>query len=558
MNPEGNNILDVSVDDNCVQDHEIQFPWGALTTDFLEERTGWMVISGEYLRYSFKEIRESDDDPIFLQGWKVAEKFHALMRNYGRLFAVSIRWSNHLIPINVVALENLYVLEEFPHNIKTGDGLAYLISKRHFDVYRDNAKEMPAPGEIDVGKRLLFLCLISRGQFPDLTLLQFANWSAEQVLDQISWWEERERTVGTSRVSAIDAGMEHGILDDSVVEVSPNYSLTPEGAVGGAGISVGCQDQAVVMWEKSEVGEPVKRNHGGDKESGDGGSPVLAEPVRNDMDEVLRTRKKRKSVKRMRKFKGKRGIKRRRMSKITSPPELTSTQKRGVMKTLLEEFVPGLSDELIAYNQDLGLGIGTRNEEMERKLREHQRYGPPPGELSLSPSDIRDILSLDASGNSSKGENVSEDATMWSSTVQSFYSPRAELSGLLASSPMVGSGSGERDKNWREISRSEASSMMSFSGSPFLADKGQGSRVISVSSSATSRVEQGSMSAPPSLMNIPIMNMRGLWGGHFGNYVDDECFANREERGEEEGEVNGNDDDVTYGPGQAEEGNNQA
>ena len=99
MNPNEENVLDVSVEDNTLSDQELQFPWEAVTTDFLEERTGWMIISGEFLRYSFKEIRMSDEDPIYLQGWKVTEKFHALMRDYGRLFATIVRWSNHSIPL---------------------------------------------------------------------------------------------------------------------------------------------------------------------------------------------------------------------------------------------------------------------------------------------------------------------------------------------------------------------------------------------------------------------------------------------------------------------------
>ena len=242
------------VQDNCLTDEEVFFDWEKLNTRFLHPRTGWMVVSGEFLRFSVPESRIYEKQVISLQGWKVSSTFHALLREYGLLFKVDIAWGDETIPLRVVSIANNYYVEEFPFAVDTGDGLGFLISSKFFETFRDNAKEEVGRGQVEISRRLLFLCMISRSQHPDLTVEEFSKWSPFMVNAQIKWWAQKEEMCGWLRVSGEDAGLEDypGAGSQSVVEIGRVFG-------GGTRASVGEQDGCVIMWEHGVEAEPVKR-----------------------------------------------------------------------------------------------------------------------------------------------------------------------------------------------------------------------------------------------------------------------------------------------------------
>ena len=92
--------------------------------------------------------------------------------------------------------------------------------------------------------------------------------------------------------------------------------------------------------------------------------------------------------------------------------------------------------------------------------------------------------------------------------------------------------------------------------SPFLADKVGSKPVYSVSSTSTGMGEEGMGAVMPPVDVSLMMSMRALWGGHIGNFVDD-VSINRKKVEENDKEVNGNDDDIVFGPGPAEEGDEE-
>ena len=518
------------VADNCISDEEIAFDWDKLNTRFLFPRTGWMRITGEFLRFSLPETRIKIDQHISLQGWKVSTKFHALLREYGILYKVDLVWDNETVPLRVISLANNYIVEEFPFAVDTGDGPGFLISAKHFEVFRDHGKEKVAPGMIGVDRRLLFLCIISRTQYPSITLDEFSRWTPFMVKAQINWWATKEEMCGLLRVSGVEAGLEDymGMEDQSVVEIK--RVSTEEGAM----TSVGRQDTSVLSWEPAIQPEPVKRCGKVETLAEEVGvSPALVspEPVRHDMDAVKKNTRKRRRSGLSRK---KRDAKRRRnvaarLAAARSPVSLSQSHERHVMRHILEAMDPDVPEDWVIYNQQVAQG------ERERDLDMEERYIGP-GEIKLSPEDRREIIALQNKEIAKRRKALRaelmrrRESDISSENVSTGgISPRGELTGVSSSNgspfltPMPDLESSGGARRWSKDS-SLGTCGLSVAGSPFLASPMGDERVISLVSSSTS---SGSGRGPMS--PGPIIDLRALLSDKVEIYCDDmslECKLN--------------------------------
>ena len=158
-----------------------------------------------------------------------------------------------------------------------------------------------------------------------------------------------------------------------------------------------------------------------------------------------------------------------------------------------------------------------------------------PGELSLSPEDKKEIIeaqreAVRARVREMKLAQEALSRTLSSVSSSAVFSPRGELSGMAANlsvssarSPSLSgmpplestrSGSGRSTRGSVNSSSSSKSLSLSFVGSPFLAEKGEESKIVSLLSSSSSS-DDGIQ------VERVTVDLRKLLGNHVKIFVDD-------------------------------------
>ena len=186
-------------------DEEVQFPIDAVKKTDLEQRLPCMVDRGgmvEALRYVVEIPEDNGYTDISLEIWKKTRKMHVMVREIGLLHALTIRWSIYNIPLNVISVKMGECEEEdCLVVIETGDGVAFLVKQFFFAAFRVFYYEEE---EITAGQRLLFMTVLDAEEHQGLTIEDFAQWSGDEVLDQVCKWKAGDKF---KRFSAEEAGL---------------------------------------------------------------------------------------------------------------------------------------------------------------------------------------------------------------------------------------------------------------------------------------------------------------------------------------------------------------
>ena len=353
----------------------------------------WMCPNGEWWRFSV------EGEEIVLESWAVRRTVHTLVREFGILRSVNIMVKETQITLHLIVLYNGINVQEtpMPMFLETGDGPGFMVLEAHFNNFRDEAKEKVEDGEIGVGIRLLYHCIVDKRLAPGLTVEEFAEWSAEEVITTRDEWRGQSPGHTWARYSAREAGLVRGVEERGSVDAEKLLE------------DMQYVQQESDSWEKelpTGEAEPVKPRAGKavvlEKRIGTG-SPELAAIRRNDVDdEKVNTKKRgRKNGGGGKKGKGQKArVAWWKGEKYPEDPEeekveLTEDQEKWIIRLLVKGTCPGASEAYVKYNQDVALGKVNKDDGIPQFEEDGtDAYGTGPGGWVLSREDKEDIKKL--------------------------------------------------------------------------------------------------------------------------------------------------------------------
>ena len=534
----------------------VGFPLGDLERGYLRYRMMWMLGSNQWFKLT------PDGSKIILEGWSVSRTVHCLLKEYGTLVALEIKWGPYKIPINVIEVFDNVDITNLPMTLDTGYGPGFVVAERTMQSFRRMLEDPEEEGDQGARVRLLFHCLVDRRIFPELSLTDFASWGGEEVLALLSSWEGQAPGHIWSRFMPSEVGLEDG-LDISVVEVAREESTRES-----------TRDQGVLRVVEAE---PIKAKGatGSERRLEREGSPELAEaaegPVRHDVDEKgsqgkVNNKRRRNRRRGQRRNKG--------QGSGLWPRKLTRGQEMEVMRLLVLGVCPDASEDYILRNQLEYYSAEKRKEKAAPAYpgRGCQRpkedaYGSGPGGWSLSAEEKKETLEEIEEGK--KEMKAGEEEAAHDGSFESFMSmiannsdssvksPRGETTamGQLGDSPTPtsegspgSSGSSAPAKRPR-VSLSVASSLSDMPAleSPLMSKKLEGKAVVTISSESS---EDGK------LEKVKRMTLFELSRSSFLVYCDDvalgltkESLEVSEDSGDEEEDVFEGGSDINSNPG---------
>ena len=370
-------VVILETEDNCVTDQEMTFPVQDVDQGLIRFRTHPMAEAKLWFKFTV------DQGEAYLEKWEVSRSQWNRIEDLGVLRRVPLFIEGLLLHLNVIVVHNTVKYRNLPMYLPTGGGgMAFIVKEKAFAEFRDNYKERMEDWEVDVGKRLLFHTIVDKRCFPDLTLMDFANWPYYRVQQLIDNFEGQAPGHLWARNTAIESGLltwldtDEEDSDETETEVLLN-DIKSVLKVSGEDEEKGEEEKVPVL--KARLITTTDDEAEGDKEEESEaekalgefrfkplkmvwqeGSPILTTPRRNDVDEgkagTKRKRRTNKHLKKRDRMERDERAWRKRMGReqgmASSPASLSEEQEKWLIKLLVKCVEPSASEETLKFNEE--------------------------------------------------------------------------------------------------------------------------------------------------------------------------------------------------------------